>query len=222
MAKILLIDDDRLILRAQGRELRGAGYEVLEAHKGAEALDLAKREKPDLALVDIRLPDITGIEVACELRENLNVYSLFFVGDDDHELLGEAGKAGALGYLLKPASTTHMIPAIEAALHIRGELAQLRDTKERLVRTQVINRHISIAIGIYMERFHVSQIESFEALRAYARSERRKLAEVCEELVLVTDRRNELTNRINQIEKATTIRKIRGNKKQGPRLVDDQ
>jgi len=222
MTKILLIDDDHLTLTNLGEELRNAEYEVVEMSTGAEALELARREPPDLALVNINLPDVPGTEVARELRENLNIYSLLFTAHDGDGLAKEATKAGTLGYLVKPISISKIIPAIEAALHVRGELAELRDSKERLVRSQTVNRHISIAIGIYMERFHVSQIEAFETLRAYARSERRKLADVCEELVLATDRRNELTNRIYQMEKAAAIRKIKGGKKRGPRLVEDQ
>ncbi len=222
MTKILLIDDDRLTLMNLDEELRNAGYEILETSNGAEALELARRAPLDLALVNINLPDVPGTEVARELRENLNIYSLLLTDHEERKLVKEAANSGTLGCLVTPISTTEIILAIETALHVSGELAQLRDSKERLVRTQTTNRHISVAIGIYMERFHVSQIEAFETLRAYARSERRKLASVCEELVLATDRRNELTNRIYYMEKTAAVRKIKSNKKRGPSLIDDQ
>lgn len=212
MTKILLIDDDRLVLGTMARGLREAGYEVLETDTAAQALEAARREMPDLALVDVRLPDAHGLELVRRLRREMNVYSLVFTAYDDRALVDEAVREGILGYLVKPLDIPKIVPAIEAALEVRDELAALRNTKERLLRAQTINRNISVAIGIYMERFHVSQIEAFEALRAYARSERRKLADVAEELVSATDRRNELTNRIYQMEKRSTAKKDKSDK----------
>ncbi len=221
MAKILLIDEDRSVLDTLGTGLRHAGYHVLETSSIEEALAIAKETVPDLALVNLCLPDATGIELVARLRQESGVYSLFFTAQEDQAVVEQATRKGALGCLVRPLDTTKIIPAIESALDIRDELTELHDSRERLLRAQTVNRHISVAIGIYMERFHVSQIEAFETLRAFARSERRKLAEVAEELVQATDRRNELTNRIYQMERTATLKRIKTDKRRPRRLSDD-
>ncbi len=186
--KILVADDDRMTLTIITKGLRDSGYEVITAPDGTEAVELGCREKPDLAVLDIRMPGIFGIEAARQLRECANIHSIFLTAYADKEVVELAIKEGALGYLVKPVNSTQLIPAIEAALERSAELHRLQESEANLTDAIESNREISVAIGIYMERFDVGRKEAFETLRAHARSKQRKLLDVARELIQSTQK----------------------------------
>lgn len=181
--KILLADDDRLVLATLGQGLRRAGYEILEAASGAEAIALGKSEEPDLAILDVRMPDLDGVQVGARLAGETQVPFLFLSAHDDTELVKEAIERGALGYLIKPIDVPQLIPSIEAALTRASELRDLRESEERLRGALVRQRSTAIAVGILMERYHVDADEAFERLRRRARGDRRKVNEIADQLV---------------------------------------
>ena len=102
MAKILVADDDRVVLLTLAEGLREAGFEVIEARDGLQALALCRSEAPDLALLDIRMPGLDGLELARRLRDETRVPFLFFSAYGDEEFVRRAVEIGALGYLIKP------------------------------------------------------------------------------------------------------------------------
>jgi AmiR/NasT family two-component response regulator len=195
--KILVADDDKLVLTLITKGLKNAGYQVIAASDGDEAVRLGCEEKPDLAVLDIRMPGIFGIEAARQLRDNAGIDSIFLTAYADKEVVELAIREGALGYLVKPVDTHQLIPSIEAALNRSHELRRLHENEINLTEAIKRNREISVAIGIYMERFNLSEQVAFENLRDYARSERRKLVEVAHELVQATEGKNDLINRIH-------------------------
>ena len=99
---VLLVDDDRLIIGTLGNGLRQAGYAVAEAASGETALALAKHQIPDLAILDIRMPGISGIELARRLRDTNRVPTLFLSAYSDKKMVEEAIDEGGLGYVVKP------------------------------------------------------------------------------------------------------------------------
>ncbi len=196
--RILVADDDILILTTLTKGLQQAGYEVIAASNGEEAIRLGCSKAPDLAILDIRMPGIHGIEAARSLREQAGVHSIFLSAYTDKEVVELATKEGALGYLVKPVDTYQLIPAIEAALERSADLQRLHENESNLTSAIKRSREISVAIGIYMERFNVTEQTAFESLRAYARSERSKLVDIARRLVLATEEKNDLVNRIHQ------------------------
>ena len=180
--KIMVADDDRIILSALSKGLRDANYEVLSASDGDEAVRMGCREHPDLAVLDIRMPGVFGIEAARQLRRLAGIDSIFLSAYADREVVELAIKEGALGYLVEPINSNQLIPAIEAALERSAELRHLHENRDNLADAIKSNREISVAIGIYMERFNVGEREAFGALRGHARSERIKLVELAREL----------------------------------------
>lgn len=114
--KIVLADDDRLILATLGSGLRSAGYEIFEAADGDEALRLCETEHPDLVILDVRMPGKTGIETAREIRIRTRVPCLFLSAYSGTDVMHAALDEGALGYLVKPVDLAQIVPAIEAAL----------------------------------------------------------------------------------------------------------
>ena len=191
-AKILIADDDRLVLATIGKTLSKAGYDVITASDGKEALDLALEHRPDLAILDIRMPDPDGIETATRLQELAGTPFMIFSAYGNEDYVQKCVELGALGYLVKPLDPDQILPAVETALERAKEIKQLQTTTQQLQSALDSNRTTSIAVGLLMERFHLDRSSAFEKLRRHARSQRRKLAEVAEELV----RSNELLNSV--------------------------
>ena len=189
-AHILIVDDDRLVLATLGHGLRDAGYRVSEAAEGAAALALVSREKPDLALLDVRMPDISGVKLAERLAAEHAVPFMFLSAYGDPDIIQRATELGALGYLVKPLDVPQIIPSIEAALARSAQIRSLTDTGEQLSQALESGRETSMAIGILMERRGLDRDEAFEALRSHARSQRRRIHELAAEIVDAVEKVN--------------------------------
>lgn len=180
---LLLVDDDGLVLATMGRELRESGYDVLVADDGEKGLALAARTPPpDLAILDIRMPGISGIELAALLRQN-GIASIFLTAYDDRTYVEQAIAEGALGYLVKPIDVGRIIPTIETALHRSAELERLREKARRLGSALETGNSVNVAVGMLMEHYRLERSEAYELLRRKARSERRKVKEVADEVM---------------------------------------
>ncbi len=192
-ARILIADDDRLVLATVSKPLRQAGHTVYEASDGEEALKQCLEHQPDLAILDIRMPGLDGIETARRLQEASGTPFMIFSAYGNDNYVQQSIELGTLGYLVKPLDPEQILPAVEAALVRAREFRQLQATTNQLQTALDGNRSTSIAIGLLMERFHLDRATAFEKLRRHARSQRRKLADVAEELV----RSNELLNSLD-------------------------
>lgn len=180
---VLLVDDDRPVLKSLANGLRGAGYAVTEAQTGEAALGLAQTAHFDLALLDVRMPGMSGLELAQALNESTDLPFLFMSAHSEADVVRDAAAYGALGYLLKPVVLAQVIPAIEAALARARELRGLRESEAHLNTALANGRETSIAVGIIMERNRVDRQSAFDMLRLHARSQRRKMSALAEELV---------------------------------------
>lgn len=181
--RVLVVDDDRLVLATLAKGLRQWGYEVAEASSGEIGLKLALETNPDVILLDVNMPRMSGLEVAKTLRAQTTIPFLFLTAYGDTDIVKQATEHGAMGYLVKPVDISQIVPAIEAALARGKELGQLRETETQLSTALADSRETSIAVGILMEREHLDRHCAFDALRDYARSQRRKIKDVAEELL---------------------------------------
>lgn len=184
--KLLLVDDDALVLATFGRGLRDAGYTMLVAATGEEALQVVAGERPDLAILDIRMPGISGIDLSRELHQ-LGVPVIHLSAYDDEETLQAAVEQGALGYLVKPIDVAKAIPTIETALKRAGDLKRLQVTEGRLNRALDTANVVNFAVGIISERHRIDRHKAFDLMRNRARSERRKVKEIAREILDATD-----------------------------------
>ena len=180
---ILLADDDRLILSTLGQGLRDAGYKILEATDGAAAVHICETSHPDLAILDVRMPNMSGVEAAHLIREKTTTPFIFLSAYGDREVVQLAVQEGALAYLVKPVDIPQIIPTIEAALARAAELSELRQTTDNLGSALKGNRETSMAVGLIMERYRISQEIAFKILRNYARSERIKVNQLAANLI---------------------------------------
>ena len=192
-AQVLLADDDRVIRVTLAKNLRQYDFDVIEASNGKEAIQLGCKKKPDLAIMDFQMPDITGADAARELMEKADISSIFLSAYSDEELVEQAARVGALGYLVKPIDVEHVLPTIESALQRAEEIRQLKKTESQLNTALEQGRETSIAIGILMARHNISSEHAFEMLRTESRNQRKKVALIAAELVRSVDNINRFT-----------------------------
>ena len=183
MASILIVDDDRLILTGLANGLEERGYVVHKAATGEEAVALANTARPDLILMDIRLPGISGIEAARLIRDKVNVPVIFLSAIDDEEMVRVAIALGSINYLVKPITISQLVPAIENALARSRDISKLRSSEEHLSTALRQSRDISVAIGMLMERHNATAEEAFEMLRSHARQTRLKTADIAKDVI---------------------------------------
>jgi len=179
---ILVVDDDRLVLAALTEGLRAAGYRVTSAASGEVALGVAARDAPDVALLDVRMPGMSGIELGRSLREQ-GIPFLFLSAYGDQEIVRVAAAEGALGYLVKPLDIQQIVPSIEAALARGSDIRKLRESEAQLNTALTGSRDISMAVGLLMMRDRLDREQAFDLLRSHARSQRRAVSEVAKELL---------------------------------------
>jgi response regulator NasT len=180
---ILLADDDRLVLFTIAQGLRAAGYFVIEADCGESAIDICKDITPDLAILDMRMKGISGLDVAQWLNENMPTPFIFLSAYDDHDTVEAATSSGAMSYLVKPVNLPQILPGIHTALARGKEMRKLKETEQHLTHAINSNREISIAMGILMERKNIGQQKSFELIRRSARDRRRKTTDMAADII---------------------------------------
>jgi response regulator NasT len=186
MASILIVDDDRLILTGLANGLEERGYVVHKAATGEEAVALADTSLPDLVLMDICLPGISGIEAARRIQEKAHVPIIFLSATDSEEVVRMAIALGSISYLVKPITITQLVPAVENALARSRDISKLRSSEEHLSTALTQSRDISVAIGMLMERYATTAEDAFEMLRAHARSTRSKTTDVAKGVIAGT------------------------------------
>jgi response regulator NasT len=190
--RLLVADDDRLVLSSIAEGLQQAGYAVLKAESGAQAVRIAAEQSPDLVVMDVRMPGMSGVEAARIIREQAGIAVLFLSAYDDEAMVKGAVAEGGLGYLVKPVKTNQLVASIEAALARAADIKALRSAEANLNAALKGDRNIGIAMGMVMERYRVTRVAAFEALRSRARSQRRKLGDVAAEMVVSAETLNQL------------------------------
>lgn len=180
---ILIAEDDAASRRLLTTCLKQAGYQTIEAVSGEEAVRLAIEKLPDLAILDIMMPGMKGTEAAEIIRRETDVPFIFLSALNECNVVQKAVEVGAMGYLVKPLSVPQLAPTIRAALERADELRRLRTAESNLAVALAVGRGTSIAIGILMERYALNQADAFDHLKSTARTSRRKLAEVADQLV---------------------------------------
>jgi len=183
MIHVLIVEDDRLVLAGLAAGLEERGYLVTKAVSGEQAVQLADSARPDLVLMDICLPDISGIEAARKINDRLGIPIIFLSAFNAEETVREAVSLGGFVYLVKPITIKQLVPAIESVLARAGDLSKLRGSEQNLATALKQSREISVAIGMLMERHGISAEDAFELLRRNARDTRRKAAEVAQEVI---------------------------------------
>jgi len=191
---ILLVDDDPLLLDFISTVLQHAGYDTVGAGSAPEAVQRVQERGADiaLALLDITMPGMSGLELAQRLKDHTEVPFMFLSSVDDAETARQAASHGAVGFVVKPVDAGRLLPAFEAGLARADEIRQLRRTEANLNAALAAGRETSLAVGLLMARYQTDRNTAFEVLRDHARSSRRKVNEVAEQIVAAEELLNGL------------------------------
>lgn len=187
--KILVVDDDRLVLATLTHGLSQAGYEVIDADNGDDAILLAREHKPELALLDIRMEGKSGFDVAAYLREYCQIPFMFLSAFSDEATVNQVKALGALTYLVKPLNIQQIVPAVEAAFanrpHTDDAPATGAETAAALPAPEAdpLSQSIALATGIVMHRYSMTRRQALERLQHQANQEGLSVAAVCERLI---------------------------------------
>ena len=175
--RIVVAEDEALIRMDLVEMLREAGYEVVaEAADGAQAIELAQLHKPDLAILDVKMPVLDGISAAEKIIDIAPV--LMLTAFSQRELVERARDAGVMAYVVKPFSIGDLVPAIEIAIsrhtQMRSLADEVKDLHERLETRKLIDR----AKGILMQALNLSEPEAFSWIQRAAMDRRMTMKEV--------------------------------------------
>ena len=177
--------EDEAIIRLDLKEiLEEEGYEVVgETGRGDEAIRLVRELKPDLAILDIKMPGMDGLTAARTIAGDRLAAVLILTAFSQHDLVEQARDAGALAYLVKPFQTSDLLPAIVTALGRFEQIVALEqenaDLAERLEARKIIDR----AKGRLMDEHAMSEAEAWRFLQKRAMDSRRKIHEIAGDVV---------------------------------------
>jgi two-component system, response regulator PdtaR len=190
--KILVVDDDRLVLATLTHGLAQAGFEVIDADNGDDAILLAREHKPDLALLDIRMEGKSGFDVAAYLREYCQMPFMFLSAFSDDETMRQVKELGAVAYLVKPLDIRQIVPAVEAAFANAAMSASRRSepapapsrAKEAAAAAKdALAPGVAMAVGVLMHRFSLARGPALERLQRMAQAENVSLEEQSERIL---------------------------------------
>jgi AmiR/NasT family two-component response regulator len=187
-ARVVIADDDPIIRMDLREMLAGLDYSVVgEAADGLSAVNQARELRPDLVIMDIKMPELDGIEAARTLTAEDIAPVLLLTAYSEPELVQRATQAGVIGYLVKPFREAQLSPAIEVTLGRFREFQQLRkelgDVREALEARKVIDR----AKGMLMDRHGLSEAEAFRRIQKRSMDTRKSMREVAEAILLASE-----------------------------------
>lgn len=186
MSTRVLIAEDEFITRMDLVEmLEEKGFDIVgQASDGFDAVDICRQKRPDLIIMDIKMPILDGIKAAKIIREeNLASCIIFLTAYSDKEYIEEAKKLGVMNYLVKPIEEKSLIPAIEIAISKQNEVNliqnQLNEAKKKLEDRQVIEK----AKGIIMKRDNLTEDEAYSFMRKMSMNKRCSLRKISDIIV---------------------------------------
>ena len=182
--RILIAEDETIIRLDLKHLLERGGFEVsAEARDGEEAVALAASEQPDLAVLDVKMPRLDGIEAARRILAERPIPIVMLTAYGQEELVARAVEAGVFGYLVKPFREDDLLPAIHAARARHAELEALREEAESLAEALATRKVVERAKGLLMERDGLSEQDAFARLRRASQVSGRPMKVVAEALI---------------------------------------
>jgi response regulator NasT len=184
VVRILVAEDETIIRLDLIELLKRAGLEVVgEARDGEEAVALARELQPDLAIMDVKMPKLDGIDAARKILDDRPIPIVMLTAYGQDELVSRAVEAGVFGYLVKPFRESDLLPAIHTARARHEELAALREEAESLADALAARKTIERAKGLLMEKEGLTEADAFARLRRASQVSGRPLKVVAEAVV---------------------------------------
>ena len=185
MATRIVLAEDEAIIRLDLREsLQEEGYEVVgDVGRGDKAVELVRETQPDVAIFDIKMPGMSGLEAAKIVSDEKICPVVMLTAFSQREIIEQARDAGALAYLVKPFQKTDLVPAIELAIARFSELRALSGEVAALGVQLEIRKLIDRAKGLLIDKYKMSEADSFSYIQSMAMSERKKMGEIAEHII---------------------------------------
>ena len=182
MAKTILICDDEPVIRMNLKAmLKEIGFDdVLECGDGKRAVEMALASFPDLAVLDVTMPEMDGLTAASEIRKKLKIPMMLLTNAHDAQTAKRAAECGIAAFLTKPLRQQDLIPAIELALAHTDEVEGLKEKIEDLKETIENRKMIEKAKGLLMERDRLSEADAYRTMQKMAMDKRKSLRQVAD------------------------------------------
>lgn len=182
----VIIADDESLVRTDLREALGElGYLVVgEAGDGLSAVNMSRELKPDVVVIDIKMPGLDGIEAAQILTQEKIAPVVLLTAYSQKELIERAKEAGVVGYLVKPFRETDLAPAIELAIARFSEFRALEEEVGSLAEALETRKKVERAKGILMEKQGMTESEAFRKIQKMSMNTRKPMKEVADAIIL--------------------------------------
>lgn len=180
--RILIADDESIIRMGLKAMLQNMGHDVIAATNGREALQMARRHLPDLAIFDIKMPYTDGLQAAKTLSRTQPMPVLLLTAFSEQDLIDQATDLPIQGYLLKPIDEEALRAAISVAVKRFAETQALELENLKLEQKLAARKLIDRAKGKLMES-GLSEEEAYRTVQQHARSNRQSLVEAAEAIL---------------------------------------
>jgi response regulator NasT len=183
--RILIADDEPLIRLDLKNMLESLGYEVIaEAGDGVSAVEAARTLKPDVAILDIKMPGMDGIDAANILNSEKIAPVVLLTAYSDMDLINRAKEAGVFAYLVKPFRESDLRPAIEVAISRYKEFLALEEEVSELEDKLETRKLIERAKGILMDQYGLKEQEAFRRIQVQSMNTRKSMKEIAEAIII--------------------------------------
>lgn len=181
----IVVADNESIIRMDLREiLEEAGHNVVgEAGDGLKAVELARKLKPDLIIMDIKMPEMDGIAAAKIISNEKIAPVLLLTAFSQKEIVDKAKDSGVLAYLVKPVKEVNLFPAMEIALSRFREFLEIEQELENVKNSLETRKILDRAKGILMDAYNLTESEAYRRIQQYSMSKRKSIRDVAEAII---------------------------------------
>ena len=182
--RILVVDDEAVVAEGLRSSVEALGHEVVGvAADGHEAVSMAFEARPQIIIMDIRLPKMDGIDTAARINRDMPAPIILITGQPDNSFTRRAMEAGVYSYLIKPVDESDLGPAIDIAYSTHLKMTDLEHTVTNLSEEIAARKIIERAKGILMKKFGLDEPEAMRRLQQESRRRRKKMVDVARSLV---------------------------------------
>jgi response regulator NasT len=183
--KIIIADDEPIIRLDLKKTLENMGHTVVgEAGDGAQAIELARQHKPDIIILDIKMPEVDGIDAAKVITTEAIAPVLLLTAYSQKDLVDRAKDAGVFAYLVKPFKEADLMPAIAIAISRYEEFmdldSEVTDLENKLETRKMVDR----AKGILMDQYGLKEQEAFRRIQVQSMNTRKSMRDIAEAIIL--------------------------------------
>ena len=182
--RIVIADDEALICMDLREMLEEAGHTVVGVDSdGVEALELVKEKKPDLVILDVKMPRLDGIQTAKMIAHDNAAPVVLLTAFGDEDIIEKAKKSMVFGYVMKPVDERNLFPAIQIAVSQFRQKSEIVDRVKDMEREFAARKIIDRAKGLLMDFYHISEEDAYRRMQQTSMKRGIALADVAQKIV---------------------------------------